>query len=87
MNEQATAPRLVRAVFGAFVSALLGLLVHAAQRGRPDFATVSFMQPSRYDDAVAEAVQLLAELPSGPATSTSSGSRKSNRPRSGPAVT
>jgi hypothetical protein len=78
-------------VFGALVGALLGLLVHAAQRGRRDFAPVSFMQPSRYDvadDAVAdEAVQPLAELPSGTGSSTSSGAWKSSRPRSGPAVT
>ncbi|WP_405962058.1 glycine zipper family protein [Streptomyces sp. NBC_00723] len=74
-------------VFGALVGALLGLLAHAAQRGRRDFASVSFMQPSRYDvvadDAVAEhAVQLLAQLPSG-----GSGARKSSRPRSGPTIT
>jgi len=78
-------------VFGALVGALFGLLVHAAQGGRRDFASVSFMQPSRYDvvadDAVAdEAVRLLAELPSG--TGTSSGAWKGSRsPRSGPAVT
>ncbi|MFD7936720.1 general stress protein [Streptomyces sp. NPDC059755] len=74
-------------VFGALVGALLGLLAHAAQRGRRDFASVSFMQPSRYDvvadDAVAEhAVQLLAQLPSG-----SSAARRSSRPRSGPTIT
>ncbi|MFE5890510.1 general stress protein [Streptomyces sp. NPDC056462] len=78
-------------VFGALVGALLNLLVHAAQRGRRDFASVSFMQPSRYDvvadEAVAdEAVQMLAELPSWTGTSTSSGAWKSSRPRSGPAV-
>ena len=75
-------------VFGALVGALLGLLVHAAQRGRRDTARVSFMQPSRYDgDVVAdEAVQPLAELPSGTGTSTSSGAWQSSRPRSGPAV-
>lgn len=65
-------------VFGALVGALLGLLVHAAQGGRRDFASVSFMQPDRYDvvvdDAVAdEAVRLLAELPSGTGTGTGSG--------------
>lgn len=79
-------------VFGALVGALLGRLVHAAQRGRRDFASVSFMQPSRYDvvadEAVAyEAMQMLAELPSWTGTSTSSGAWKSSRPRSGAAVT
>lgn len=79
-------------VFGALVGALFGLLVHAARRGRRDFASVSFMQPSRYDvvadDAVAdEAVRLLAELPSGTGTDTSSGAGKGSHPRSGPAVT
>ena len=71
---------------------LFGLLVHTAQRGRRDFASVSFMQPSRYDvvadDTVAdEAEQLLAELPSGTGAGTSGGAWKSSRPRSGPAVT
>ncbi|MGW9499110.1 general stress protein [Streptomyces prasinus] len=74
-------------VFGALVGALFGLLVYAAQRGRRDFASVSFMQPSRYNIVVDEAVQLLAELPSGTGTGTSSGAWKSSRPRSGPAVT
>ncbi|MFI8073858.1 general stress protein [Streptomyces sp. NPDC086033] len=80
-------------VFGALVGALLGLLVHAAQRGRRDFASVSFMQPGRYDvvadDAVAdEAVRLLGELPSGTSgTGASSGAWKASRPRSGPALT
>ncbi|MFJ9148003.1 hypothetical protein ACIRP7_07985 [Streptomyces sp. NPDC102270] len=64
----------------------------AAQRGRRDFASVSFMQPSQYDvvadEAVAdEAVRLLAELPSASGTSTGSGTWKSSRPQSGPAVT
>ena len=77
-------------VLGALVGALFGLLVHAAQRGRRDFASVSFMQPSRYDvvadEAVAdEAVQMLAELPSWTGAGTSSGAWKSRR--SGPAVT
>ncbi|MGW3417335.1 general stress protein [Streptomyces phaeochromogenes] len=79
-------------VFGALVGALLGLLVHAAQRGRRDFAPVSSMQPSRYDDvaddALAdEAVRLLAELPGGTGAGTSSGAWKSSHPRNGPAVT
>ena len=78
-------------VFGALVGALFGLLVHAAQRGRRDFASVSFMQPGRYDavsdDAVADEAVRLAELPSGTGAGTSSGAWKSSRPRSGPAVT
>ncbi|MGW3645615.1 general stress protein [Streptomyces sp. NPDC000878] len=79
-------------VFGALGGALLGLLVYAAQRGRRNFASVRFMQPSWYDvvadDAVAEeAVRLLAELPSGTGTSTDSGAWKSSRPQGGPAVT
>ncbi|MCZ4602235.1 glycine zipper family protein [Streptomyces sp. Lzd4kr] len=72
-------------VFGALVGALPGLLVHAAQRGRRDFASASFMQPSRYDVVAADALRLLAEPPSG--TGTRSGAWKSSRPRSGPAVT
>ncbi|MGO4456481.1 hypothetical protein AB4039_03980 [Streptomyces sp. M-16] len=53
---------------------------------------MSFMQPVRYDGAVAaavadEAVRLPAELPSGTGTGTGSGAWKSSRPRSGPAVT
>ncbi|MDR6980790.1 molecular chaperone DnaK (HSP70) [Streptomyces sp. 3330] len=51
-------------VFGALVGALLGLLVRAAQRCRRDFASVSFMQPSRYDAVADEAVRLLAATPS-----------------------
>ncbi|MEV7341189.1 hypothetical protein [Streptomyces sp. NPDC093544] len=74
-------------VFGALVGALPGLLVNAAQRGRGDFASVRCLQPSRYDVAADEAVQLPAELPSGTGTSTSSGAWKSSRPRSGPAAT
>ncbi|MCX4647518.1 hypothetical protein [Streptomyces sp. NBC_01446] len=45
------------------------------------------MQPSRYDVVADEVVRLLAELPSGTGTSTSSGAWKSRRPRTGPAVT
>lgn len=79
-------------VFGALVGALLGLLVRAALRGRRDFASVSFMQPSRYDvvadEAVPdEAVRLLAELLSGTGLGTSSRACKGSRPQSGPAVT
>lgn len=48
-------------VFGAVVGALFGLLPHAAQGGRRDFASVCSLQPSRYDVmADEEAVRLLA---------------------------
>ena len=63
-------------VFGALAGALLGLQVYAAQRGRRDFASVSFMQPSRYDG-----------LASGTGTGTSSEAWKGSCPRRGSAVT
>ncbi|WP_188113952.1 general stress protein [Streptomyces apricus] len=81
-------------IFGALVGALIGLLTHLSQRGRRDFASVSFMQPSRYDVVVddtvaADAVRLLAELPAGTGadTGTDSRMRKGGRPHGGPAVT
>ncbi|MEU5294690.1 general stress protein [Streptomyces umbrinus] len=93
-------PALYVLAFGALVGALLGMLVHAAHLGRRNFASASFIQPSRNDvvadDAVAEeAVQLLTERPGGTGTSTgtgtgtgtSSGAWKSSRPQGGPAVT
>ncbi|MEU2108707.1 general stress protein [Streptomyces sp. NPDC019507] len=43
-------------IFGAVVGALFGVLLHAAQGGRRDFASVRSMEPSRYDVAVDEAV-------------------------------
>jgi hypothetical protein len=52
-------------IFGAVVGALFGLLVHALQRGRRDFHSVSRLQP-RFYDIVADvgvadrALQLLA---------------------------
>ena len=36
-------------VFGAVLGALLNMLMFALQRGRRNFATVTVMQPSRYD--------------------------------------
>lgn len=36
-------------VFGAIVGAALGALVHRAQKGRRDFASVRVMQPSGYE--------------------------------------
>ncbi|MEV6542686.1 hypothetical protein [Streptomyces sp. NPDC051665] len=74
-------------VCGALVGALLGLLVHAPERGRRDFASVSFIQPGRYDVADDEAVRLPAELRSPTGPSTSSAAWKSSRPQSGSAVT
>ncbi|MEW2084573.1 hypothetical protein [Streptomyces sp. NPDC005283] len=51
-------------IFGAVVGALLGLLMYAVQRGRRDFASVSAMQPSRYEIvAEAEAAEVAAGLP------------------------
>ncbi|WP_073762398.1 general stress protein [Streptomyces sp. CB02923] len=54
-------------IFGAIVGALFGVLLHALQGGRRDFASLSSLQPSRYevvaDEAVAdEAVRLLGPL-------------------------
>lgn len=79
-------------VFGALVGAPLGLLAHAAQQGRRDFASVSFMQPSKYDvvadDAIAdEAARLMAELSSEAGAGRRSGTGQSNRSQTGPAVT
>ncbi|MFI6661419.1 general stress protein [Streptomyces sp. NPDC050523] len=67
-------------VFGALVG---GLQMYAAQRGRRDFASVIFMQPSRYDGVADESVR----LPSGTGTSTRSGAWTSSRPPSGLTVT
>jgi hypothetical protein len=57
-------------VFGAVIGAIFGLVAHALQRGRRDFASVRVMTPSRYevvaDDAVAdEAKDLLTKLTGG----------------------
>jgi hypothetical protein len=54
-------------IFGAIVGALLGLLMYALQGGRRDFASVSAIQPSRYEvvaeeDVADEAARLLAGL-------------------------
>jgi hypothetical protein len=43
-------------LFGAVIGAIFGLLMHALQRGRRDFASVSAMTPSRYEVVVDEAV-------------------------------
>ncbi|MGV9255062.1 general stress protein [Streptomyces sp. NPDC003697] len=75
-------------IFGAVVGALLGVLLHAAQRGRRDFASVRTMEPSRYEvvadeDVADEAVRLLAGL-DGRSDAESAPSR-GGPPRSDPA--
>ncbi|MFJ1735632.1 general stress protein [Streptomyces sp. NPDC088254] len=77
-------------IFGAVVGALVALLVHAAQGGRRDFASVRAMVPSRYDvvadeDVADEAVRLVAELDSKAGANTESASSRGRRPRSDPA--
>jgi hypothetical protein len=57
-------------VFGAVIGALFGLVMHALQRGRRDFASVRVMTPTRYevvaDDEVADkAKTLLATMNGG----------------------
>ncbi|MFJ6605125.1 general stress protein [Streptomyces lydicus] len=50
-------------IFGALIGALLGLLLYGLQRGRRDFASVSAMQPSRYEVVVdAEVADQAAKL-------------------------
>ncbi|MFD4415425.1 hypothetical protein [Streptomyces sp. NPDC058466] len=43
-------------IFGAVVGAPFGLLLYALQGGRRNFASVRWVQPSRYDVVVGEAV-------------------------------
>lgn len=43
-------------IFGAIVGAAFGLLVHALQGGRRDFASATFMRPATYELMVDEAV-------------------------------
>ncbi|MEV6653159.1 general stress protein [Streptomyces sp. NPDC051219] len=57
-------------IFGAVVGALLGVLFYAMQRGRRDFASVSGVQPARYEvvtdaEVADQAAVLLARLKSG----------------------
>jgi hypothetical protein len=54
-------------VFGAIVGAIFGLIAHALQRGRRDFASVRAMAPTRYEvvadaEVADEARELLAKL-------------------------
>ncbi|MFI9077226.1 general stress protein [Streptomyces sioyaensis] len=56
-------PALYGLIFGAATGALLGLLLHSVRRGRRDFASVSAMQPSRYEPLTdAEVADQAAEL-------------------------
>ncbi len=53
-------------IIGAVIGAVIGMVVYAMQRGRRDFASVTFMRPRRYevvvDDEVADqAARLLTE--------------------------
>ncbi|MGW3724403.1 general stress protein [Streptomyces sp. NPDC000851] len=79
-------------IFGAIVGALFGLVLHAAQGGRRDFASIRSMQPSRYDvmadeDVADEAVRLLAGPDSGGDATKADGGWRSGRPHGGPAAT
>ncbi|MFF3988063.1 general stress protein [Streptomyces sp. NPDC001797] len=77
-------------IFGAVVGALFGVLLHAAQGGRRDFASVRSIEPGRYEvvadeDVADEAVRLVAGLDSRAGTPTESASSGGRRPRSHPA--
>jgi hypothetical protein len=59
-------------VFGAIVGALVGLIFHALQGGRRDFASVRVMAPSRYElvvdaEVADEAARMLAGMKAGTA--------------------
>ncbi|WP_225826555.1 general stress protein [Streptomyces naphthomycinicus] len=74
-------------IFGAVVGALLAVLLHAAQGGRRNFASVRSMEPSRYDvmadeDVADEAVRLVAGLDGKPDANTESAPPRGRRPRS-----
>ncbi|MET7572144.1 general stress protein [Streptomyces sp. NPDC005492] len=79
-------------IFGAVVGALFGLLLHTAQGGRRDFASVRSLQPSRYDvvadeEVADEAARLLAGLEGRAAARRRTEHWKPGRPQSGPAST
>ncbi|MFD5733294.1 general stress protein [Streptomyces sioyaensis] len=62
-------------IFGAVIGALLGLLLYSVQRGHRDFASVSAMQPSRYEvvadaEVADQAAKLLDRLGSAAAGTT-----------------
>jgi hypothetical protein len=53
-------------IFGAVIGAIFGLIFHALQGGRRDFAAVRVLLPSRYDvivdeEVADEAIRLLAQ--------------------------
>ena len=56
-------------LFGAVIGAIFGLIMHALQRGRRDFASVQAMTPSRYevvaDEEVADQAQAMLAKMSG----------------------
>ncbi|MFD8720419.1 hypothetical protein ACFV2H_21070 [Streptomyces sp. NPDC059629] len=77
-------------IFPAVLGALLSVLLHAAQGGRRDFASVRAIGPGRYDVVVDESVadeagRLVAGLDSRAGTNTESASSRGRRPRSDPA--
>ncbi|MEE6270349.1 hypothetical protein V2E29_32555 [Streptomyces diastatochromogenes] len=68
-------PALHGLIFGAVIGAPLGLLLYSVQRGRRDVASVSAMQPSRYEvvadaEVAAQAARLLNRLGSAAAGTT-----------------
>lgn len=74
-------------IFGAVV---VGVLLHGAQGGRRDFASVRSIETSRYDvvadeDVTDEAVRLVAGLDGRARTNAESVSSRGRRPRSDPA--
>jgi len=82
---------LLLALYGLIFGALFGVLLHAAQGGRRDFASVRSMEPSRYDvvadeDVADEAVRLVAGLDSRAGANTESASSRGRRPRGDPAA-
>ncbi|WP_458248409.1 general stress protein [Streptomyces sp. MAI_2237] len=74
-------------LFGAVVGALFGVLLHAAQGGHRNFASVRSIEPSRYDVVVDEnvadeAVRLLAGLRDEAGANAESASLGGRRPHS-----
>ena len=58
-------------ILGAAIGAVFGLVVHAMQGGRRDFAAVPVVVPSRFElvvdeDAADEAARLIAQAPAAP---------------------
>ena len=66
---------VVLVFYGLIIGAVLGLVMHALQRGRRDFDAVTMTVPSRFevvaDEEVAdEAARLIADSPVGPTQQT-----------------